>query len=205
MRGAEVAISVRSSVRSAPASRRPRSEANRTGLPSRAIAYVSRPSTWRTVTAMWLSGLRSATGVCPADARDVAAQVSAVTTIVFTMFLPFIYGCDTPPRRCAVSPGANGAATACGLYPACVDDEFLRGAHGAVVGGQEQHHRCHVLRHQFILQALIALDVLLTSVVQPQVNLTLGHHPTRSDRIHADTVGAEFARQATGQAMRGSL
>jgi hypothetical protein len=42
------------------------------------------------------------------------------------------------PRRidARLSPGVNGAAAG-GLHPAGVDDELLRGTHGAIIGSQE--------------------------------------------------------------------
>ena len=52
-----------------------------------------------------------------------------------------------------------------GLYPASIDDEFLTGAHRAVIGGEEQHHGGNVLRHQFIGQALAFLDFRFRRVI----------------------------------------
>nr|GEU28270.1 hypothetical protein [Tanacetum cinerariifolium] len=173
------------------------------------------PGVSTSLTLMCRSGLVSAGGGAAgvaAGALDAAVTPTASAeikffTIVHTNFLglsrlqaPVIHaGCLSPGRRTVFRHDYPE------LDPSSVDDVFLRRAHGAVVGGQEQHHRRDILRQQFMGQALIALDVFLARVVEPQVDLALGHHPPRRDGVDADAVGAEFARQSPRQPVRGRL
>src|SRR6476469_2965814 len=92
-----------------------------------------------------------------------------------------------------------------GSDAAGIDHEVLPGTHGAVVGGEEQHHGRYVVRHEEPRQTLGALDFGLACIVDPQIDLALGHHPARRDRVDADAVRAEVARQAAREADHGCL
>ena len=65
-------------------------------------------------------------------------------------------------HRAAVRQMAEEArrAVVIGSDPAAVDDEVLRGAHRAVVGGEEQRHARDVLGQQGLVDALAARDLL---------------------------------------------
>ena len=49
--------------------------------------------------------------------------------------------------------------------PTSVDHKLLGGAHLRIVRGQKQHHGGDVVRHEFVGQALLALELDLASLV----------------------------------------
>ena len=66
--------------------------------------------------------------------------------------------------------------------PAAVDDEILRGAHAAVVGGKEEHHAGEIVRLDAVGQALPLLDDAVGILVDPELELALWSSPSRAAR-----------------------
>ena len=82
-----------------------------------------------------------------------------------------------------------------------VDNDRLLGDHAAVVGGEKQRHPRDVLAEQRLLDGL-TLDDRVNGFLRlvPQASLPIGHHGAGLDRVHANVIRAERARERMGQA-----
>src|SRR5204863_4051408 len=105
------------------------------------------------------------------------------------------------------SPAARHGQSRARLYggrhscPATVDYEFLSTAHARIVGSKKEHHAREIDRHDAAFQHLGTLELLFALLIEPELQLALGHDPAWKDGVDANIGGAELTRHAAGEAM----
>src|SRR6185437_9656094 len=92
-----------------------------------------------------------------------------------------------------------------GSCPAGIDDDLLGGEHGAVIRRQKERESRDVVRPNEAFEILVGENDLLLLRRDPEAQLALGHDATGAQRIHADAVHAEVARQTAGEPVDGGL
>src|ERR1022692_1461199 len=95
--------------------------------------------------------------------------------------------------------GIDGSAGA-RLREAAVDDEVVAGDCTRFVGSEEQDRAGNVVLGQSEFEALAVDELALELRREPQPDLPLGKDRSRNDRIDADVMDAELAREHARQA-----